>query len=175
MLLKKAVKKKNKITIFNNKESFMQLSKNLVLAEVTRSETAKRKGISNMPTPEHIENFKKLAENIFQPIRDHFGKPIRISSGYRSKELNTAIGGALSSQHCQGEAIDIDMDGTDITNAQIFNFIKDNLNFDQLIWEFGTDNNPDWVHVSYESTGKQRKQILKAVKTAKGTSYVAYK
>jgi uncharacterized protein YcbK (DUF882 family) len=95
----------------------MQLSKNLALAEVMRSETAKRKGISNMPTPEHIENFKLLAEKVFQPIRDHFGKPIRISSGYRSKALNTAIGGALSSQHCSGEAIDIDMDGTDITNA----------------------------------------------------------
>jgi hypothetical protein len=154
----------------------MQLSKNLSLSEVTRSETAKRRGISNMPTPEHIENFKKLAENVFQPIRDHFGVPIRISSGYRSKELNTAIGGSLSSQHCQGEAIDIDMDGTTITNAQIFHFIKDNLNFDQMIWEFGTDTNPDWVHVSYESTGKQRKQILIAKKAAGGkTTYVPYK
>jgi hypothetical protein len=153
----------------------MQLSKNLVLAEVMRSETAKRKGISNMPTPEHIENFKLLAENVFQPIRDHFGVPIILSSGYRSKELNTAVGGALSSQHCTGEAIDIDMDGTTVKNAEVFNFIKDNLNFDQLIWEFGTDSNPDWVHVSYESTGKQRKQILKAVKSGKGTSYVPYK
>ena len=153
----------------------MQLSKNLALAEVMRSETAKRKGISNMPTPEHIENFKLLAENVFQPIRDHFGVPIILSSGYRSKELNTAVGGALSSQHCTGEAIDIDMDGTTVKNAEVFNFIKDNLNFDQLIWEFGTDTNPDWVHVSYESTGKQRKQILKAVKSGKGTSYVPYK
>lgn len=152
----------------------MQLSKNLTLAEVTRSETAKRKGISNMPTPQHIENFKLLAERVFQPIREHFGKPIIISSGYRSKELNTAIGGALSSQHCQGEAIDIDMDGTDITNAQVFNYIKDNLEFDQLIWEFGTDTNPDWVHVSYESTGKQRKQILRAVKKGGATSYKSY-
>lgn len=152
----------------------MQLSKNLTLAEVMRSETAKRKGISNMPTPEHIENFKLLAEKVFQPIREHFGKPIIISSGYRSKELNTAIGGALSSQHCQGEAIDIDMDGTDITNAQVFNYIKDNLEFDQLIWEFGTDTNPDWVHVSYESKGKQRKQILRAVKKGGATSYKPY-
>ena len=114
----------------------MQLSKNLALAEVTRSETAKRKGISNMPTPEHIENFKLLAEKVFQPIREHFGVPIHISSGYRSKALNTAVGGSLSSQHCSGKAIDIDMDGTSVTNAQIFNFIKDNLNFDQLIAEF---------------------------------------
>ena len=153
----------------------MQLSTHLALAEVMRSETAKRKGISNMPTPEHIENFKKLAENVFQPIREHFGVPIHISSGYRSKALNTAVGGSLSSQHCKGEAIDIDMDGTSITNAQIFNYIKENLEFDQLIWEFGTDTNPDWVHVSYESTGKQRKQILKAIKSAKGTAYLPYK
>jgi hypothetical protein len=153
----------------------MQLSENLSLAEVIRSETAKRKGVSNMPTPEHIENFKKLAENIFQPIRKHFGKPIHISSGYRSDALNKAIGGSKTSQHCKGEAIDIDMDGTSITNAQVFNFIKDNLNFDQMIWEFGTDKNPDWVHVSYESTGKQRKQILKAVKVNGKTSYVPYK
>jgi len=153
----------------------MQLSENLSLAEVIRSETAKRKGVSNMPTPEHIENFKKLAENVFQPIRKHFGKPIHISSGYRSAALNKAIGGAASSQHCKGEAIDIDMDGTDITNAKIFNYIKDNLSFDQMIWEFGTDKNPDWVHVSYSSSGKQRKQILKAVKTNGKTSYVPYK
>jgi len=150
----------------------MQLSKNLTLAEVTRSESAKRKGISNQPTLVHLENFKKLAVNIFQPIRDHFDVPIHISSGYRSKALNSVIGGSSTSQHCQGEAIDIDMDGTSITNAQIFNFIKDNLNFDQLIWEFGTDKNPDWVHVSYESTGKQRKQILKAIRKNGKTSYI---
>jgi hypothetical protein len=162
----------------------MQLSKNLALSEVTRSETAKRRGISNMPTEEHIENFKKLAENVFQPIRDHFGVPIRISSGYRSEALNKAIGGAgkmvngkyvPSSQHCTGEAIDIDMDGTSITNKQVFDYIKEHLQFDQLIWEFGTDSNPDWVHVSYESTGKQRKQVLKAVKKGSATSYLPYK
>jgi zinc D-Ala-D-Ala carboxypeptidase len=153
----------------------MQLSTNLSLAEVTRSETAKRKGISNMPTAEHIENFKKLAINIFQPIREHFGKPILISSGYRSAELNKAIGGSLSSQHCSGEAIDIDMDGTDITNAQIFNYIKDNLNFDQIIWEFGTDTNPDWVHVSFAANRSQRKQMLVAKKVNGKTTYIPYK
>lgn len=153
----------------------MQLSKNLSLAEVTRSETAKRRGVSNMPTEAHIANFKLLAEKVFQPIREHFGVPIHISSGYRSAALNKAIGGASSSQHCTGEAIDIDMDGTAITNAQIFNYIKDNLEFDQLIWEFGTDANPDWVHVSYESTGKQRKQILKAIKKGGATSYLPFK
>lgn len=154
----------------------MQISKHLSLAEVSRSETAKRKGINNTPSGEHLENFKKLAENIFEPIREHFGVPIHISSGYRSKELNSAIGGSATSQHCSGEAIDIDMDGSasGVTNAQVFNFIKDNLQFDQLIWEFGSNSNPDWVHVSYETTGKQRKQILKAVKSNGKTAYEKY-
>lgn len=155
----------------------MQLSEHLSLAEVTRSETAKRKGISNMPTDAHLENFKLLAEKVFEPIRKYFGKPIHISSGYRSAALNKAVGGASSSQHCSGEAIDIDMDGNGngITNKMVFDYIKENLEFDQLIWEFGTDANPDWVHVSYESTGKQRKQILKAVRKGGATSYVPYK
>jgi len=155
----------------------MQISKHLSLAEVSRSETAKRRGINNTPSGEHLENFKKLAENVFEPIREHFGVPIHISSGYRSKELNSAIGGSSTSQHCQGEAIDIDMDGSKggVTNKMVFDFIKDNLVFDQMIWEFGTDKNPDWVHVSYESTGKQRKQILKAVKSGGKTSYVPFK
>ena len=154
----------------------MQISKHLSLAEVSRSETAKRKGINNTPSGEHLENFKKLAENIFEPIREHFGVPIHICSGYRSKELNAAVGGSSSSQHCSAEAIDIDMEGSPngVTNKMVFDFIKDNLNFDQMIWEFGNDTNPDWVHVSYESTGKQRKQILKAIKANGKTSYVPY-
>jgi hypothetical protein len=154
----------------------MQLSAHLSLAEVTRSDSAKRKGISNQPTPEHIENFKKLAEKVFEPIRNHFGVPIHISSGYRSKALNEAIGGSLTSQHCSGEAIDIDMDGSTngVSNADVFKYIKDHLQFDQLIWEFGSSSNPDWVHVSYESTGRQRKQILKAKKVGGKTVYEAY-
>lgn len=154
----------------------MQISKHLSLAEVMRSETAKRKGVSNMPTPEHLKNFRLLAETIFEPIREHFKVPIHLSSGYRSKELNKAIGGSLTSQHCTGEAIDIDMDGSasGVTNKQVFDFIKQHLAFDQLIWEFGTSANPDWVHVSYESTGKQRKQVLKAIKQGKKTIYVPY-
>jgi hypothetical protein len=151
----------------------MKLSAHLDLSEVTRSDMAKRKGISNMPTPEHIENFKKLAENIFEPIRKHFGVPITISSGYRSKELNTAIGGSLGSQHLLGQAIDIDMDGTTkgVTNKMVFDYIKANLNFDQLINEF----NYSWVHVSYNPTGKQRKQVLDAVKVGGKTSYAPHK
>lgn len=150
----------------------MQLSKHLSLAEVTRSETAKRKGVSNMPTPEHLENFKLLAEKVFEPIREHFKVPIHISSGYRSKELNKAIGGSSSSEHCEGRAIDIDMDGSasGVTNKQIFNFIKENLDFNQLINEFDYS----WVHVSYNPNGKQRKQVLNAIKKGGKTSYVPY-
>ena len=154
----------------------MKLSEHLDLSEVIRSESAKRKGISNMPTPEHIENFKLLAEKIFQPIREHFRCPIHISSGYRSKELNAAIGGSATSQHCSGEAIDIDMDGTPngVTNRMVFDYIKDNLTWDQMIFEFGDKENPDWVHVSYSANGKQRKQILRAVRTNGKTSYLPY-
>jgi zinc D-Ala-D-Ala carboxypeptidase len=150
-----------------------KLSEHLDLSEVIRSESAKRKGISNMPTEQHIANFKILAENIFEPIRNHFRVPIIISSGYRSKELNAAIGGSATSEHCTGEAIDIDMDGTPngVTNKMIFDFIKDNLNFNQLIYEFGDSTNPDWVHVSYDSTGKQRKQVLKATRVNGKTVY----
>ena len=153
----------------------MNLSKNLTLFEMIKSETAKRKGVSNEPTPEHIENMKVLAEKIFQPIRDHFGVPIYITSGYRSLALNKKIGGVKNSQHCTGEAIDIDMDGSGskITNVQIFNYIKDNLFFDQLIWEYGNNSSPDWVNVSYNTSGPQRGHILRAVKGTFGTKYIS--
>jgi len=149
----------------------MVISEHLTLAELIRSESAKRNGIPNMPPPEHIANLKLLAENIFEPIRANFRTPILISSGYRSKELNAKIGGSNTSQHSLGQAIDIDMDGTSygVSNADIFNYIKDKLPFDQLIWEFGNDNNPDWVHVSYSV--RHRKQILKATKTNGITNY----
>lgn len=154
----------------------MKLSEHLDLSEVTRSDMAKRRGLSNMPTPEHIENFKILAENIFEPIRKHFGVPIFVSSGYRSKELNTAIGGSLTSQHCLGQALDLDMDGTKngVTNKMVFDFIKENLNYDQLISEFGTKEKPDWVHVSYNTKGKQRKQTLRAIRVNGKTAYQPY-
>lgn len=154
----------------------MKLSEHLDLSEVTRSDMAKRRGISNMPTPEHIENFKILAENIFEPIRKHFGVPIFVSSGYRSKELNKAIGGATSSQHLLGQALDLDMDGTKngVTNKMVFDYIKDNLEYDQLISEFGTKDAPDWVHVSYNTKGKQRKQTLRAIKSGGKTVYKPY-
>jgi hypothetical protein len=154
----------------------MKLSAHLDLSEVTRSESAKRNGISNMPTEQHIANFKLLAEKVFEPIRLHFNCPIHISSAYRSEALNKAVGGSSTSQHCTGEAIDVDMDGSTsgVTNKMVFDYIKDNLSFDQLIYEFGDSKNPDWVHVSYESTGKQRKQVLKAVRVNGKTTYQNY-
>ena len=151
----------------------MKISEHLDLSELTRSESAKRNGINNNPTPEHIENFKLLAENVFEPIRLHFKTPIFISSGYRSKELNAFIKGSASSQHCKGQAIDIDMDGSKggVTNKMVFDFIVSQLEFDQCIHEFGTDANPDWVHVSY-AKGANRKQKLKAVRNNGKTSYI---
>lgn len=143
----------------------MTISKHLELSELIRSESAKRLGVSNMPTAEHIENLKLLAEKVFEPIREHFKVPIRISSGYRSPMLNKAIGGATVSQHSVGQAIDIDMDGTDIKNSDIFAFIKNNLDFDQLINEFDYS----WVHVSYAK--KNRKEILIASKINGKTVY----
>jgi len=149
----------------------MKLSEHLELAEIIRSESAKRNDISNMPTAEHIANLKLLAEHIFEPIRSNFRCPILISSGYRSKELNAKVGGSNTSQHSLGQAIDIDMDGTSygVENEEIFYYIKDKLPFDQLIWEFGTDKNPAWVHVSYSD--RHRRQVLKAIKLNGTTNY----
>lgn len=154
----------------------MKISEHLDLSELIRSESAKRRGIANMPTEAHIANLKLLAEKVFEPIRNNFRCPIHISSGYRSAELNKAVGGATTSQHSSGEAIDIDMDGSPngVTNKMVFDYIKKYLEFDQLIWEFGSAENPDWVHVSYESTGKQRKQVLKAYKENGKTHYKPY-
>ena len=154
----------------------MNLSKNLTLDEVTQSPTQKRLGINNIPSPKEIANLKLLAEKIFQPIREHFGCPILISSGYRSKELNKVIGGSETSQHCKGEALDLDIDGfkLNITNKDIFNFIKSNLSFDQLIWEYGTDLNPEWIHVSYSSTGKQRGEVLRCNKINGKPNYTKF-
>lgn len=153
----------------------MKLSKNLTLAEVTKSATAKRKGISNEPTIEDMENLKAIAQNIFQPLRDHFGCPIGISSGYRSMDLNRAIGGSSSSQHCKGEALDIDCDiFGGLSNREVFEYIKEHLIFDQLIWEFGNDSDPDWVHVSYKRIGKNRGEILRAGRKNGKTYYEFY-
>ena len=153
-------------------DSTMNLSKNLTLAEVTKSTTAKRLGIDNTPDEWTTENLRQVALNIFQPLREAFGCPIYVSSGYRSAELNTAIGGSTRSQHVEGRALDLDADVYGgCTNSQIFNWIKENLEFDQLIWEFGDDDNPDWVHVSYVYDGINRKRCLKACRDNNGKTY----
>lgn len=152
----------------------MKVSAHFALAEFTRSESAKRHGVSNEPTPEHLKNLVTLCEKVLEPIRMKFG-PINISSGYRSKALNHYIGGSLNSQHCEAKAADIDMDGMGgASNTEIFNYIKDSLDFDQLIWEFGDNNKPDWVHVSYNAP-KNRKQVLRALKVNGKTAYAPYK
>jgi hypothetical protein len=153
----------------------MYLSKNLSLKEVTKSVTAKRLGISNRPTIGHMENLKAIAEHVFQPLRDYFGKPIAITSGYRSSALNKAIGGSSKSQHCSGQALDLDGDvyGSP-TNKELFDRIKDHLEFDQLIWEFGDKDNPDWVHVSYKKEGNNRHQVLKAIREDGKTKYIPF-
>jgi len=147
----------------------MKLSKNLSLGEVIKSTTAKRLGIDNTPDDWTTENLRQVAINVFQPLRDAFGCPIFVSSGYRSADLNRAIGGSNRSQHVEGRALDLDADVFGrCTNAQIFNWIKENVEFDQLIWEFGDEDNPDWVHVSFVYDGANRRRCLKAVRDDQG-------
>jgi hypothetical protein len=146
----------------------MKLSKNLTLDEATKSATAIKNGISNKPSSEHLSNLMAIAQNVFQPVRDHFGKPIAITSGYRSQALNDLIGGASGSQHSKGEALDLDADVFGgLENYQMFHYIKDNLDFDQLIWEFGDDENPAWVHVSYKATGNRGEVLICAKQNGK--------
>ena len=154
----------------------MKLSENLSLYEVLKSNTATRYGIDNSPTEEHLLNLKSIAKNVFQPLRDQLGA-ITVSSGYRSEKLNKAIRGSKSSQHCKGQALDLDNDFKKgrATNTEIFYYIKDNLIFDQMIWEFGTEEKPNWVHVSYKPNGMNRGVILRAVKVKGRTRYLPFK
>lgn len=141
----------------------VKISKHITYKEGIRSDTAIRNGIKNEPSEDQIKAMKELGKKIFEPLRAEFNEPIRINSFFRSAALNKRIGGSGTSQHCTGEALD--MDATNgITNKQLFDFIKDNLDFDQLIWEFGSAKNPDWVHVSYVSKKENRNRVLKAVK-----------
>jgi zinc D-Ala-D-Ala carboxypeptidase len=146
----------------------MKLTENFSLHEMTYSVTAVKRGLSNDPTPEHLENLKTLCEKVLEPVRELMDCPIKITSGYRSGQLNAYIGGAASSQHMFGQAVDIDLGPK---NAELYNAIVSNLEFDQIIWEFGDDENPDWVHVSY-AEGKNRKKCLKAVKQNGKTVYL---
>lgn len=157
----------------------MKLSKNLTLEEVTKSRTANRLGIDNQPTTSHLNYLKAIAEKVFQPCRDHFKKPLAVTSGYRSPDLNKAIGGAGTyeqgryipkSQHCYGQALDLDGDMTGIDNRKLFEFIKDNLEFDQLIAEYPESGKPAWIHVSYRE-GRNRCEVLVARQNSKGKTY----
>lgn len=148
----------------------MKLSKNFSLAEFTKSQTAERKGIDNTPTSEHLFRAKLLFEKVVQPVRDHFG-PTVLNSGYRGEELNEAVGGSSKSQHCKGQAADIEVPG--VPNYELATWIEENCDFDQLILEFYTSGIPDsgWVHVSYVSPEDNRKSILTAARVDGKTHY----
>ncbi|CAB4151970.1 Peptidase M15A, C-terminal [uncultured Caudovirales phage] len=151
-----------------------QISKHISWSEAVSSPTAIKEGIVNIPNASQIANMKLLAENIFEPLREWAKEPIKVNSMFRSEALNKQIGGAKNSQHCanEGSAIDIDASGSK-TNSDLFHFIKDNLKFDQLIWEFGNTNQPNWIHVSFRS-GNNRGQILKAIKLGSKTKYIPF-
>jgi zinc D-Ala-D-Ala carboxypeptidase len=150
------------------------ISKHISWSEATSSPTAISKGIENIPNAVQLANMKLLAEKVFEPLREWSNEPIKINSMFRSEALNTAIGGAKGSQHCanSGSALDIDATGSK-TNADLFHYIKDNLTFDQLIWEFGDDKQPAWIHVSYKR-GANRGQVLKAKKVSRKTKYIPF-
>ena len=147
------------------------ISKHISDKEGVYSRTAIRLNIDNVPNEKQLANMKLLAENIFEPLRAYVGGPIKINSFFRSPELNKAIGGSGKSQHCHGQAIDIDDTFGRMTNAEMFEFIRKHLDFDQMIWEFGNDDNPDWVHVSYVSEEDNRNRCLLAYKDNGKTKY----
>ena len=149
----------------------MTISDHISFKEFIRSATAIRLGIENKPGAYEVKCARDLAFHVFEPLRKWVGGPIRINSFFRCSDLNKAIGGSKKSQHCYGQAIDLDDTHGFKTNAEMFYYIKDNLEFDQLIWEFGNDQNPDWVHVSYVGPGKNRKRCLKAYKAGNKTKY----
>ena len=148
------------------------ISKHISYKEGVHSNTAIRRGIDNTPTDDQLYFMEIVAEEVFEPLREWVGGPIKINSFYRCPELNTAIGGSATSQHCKGQAMDIDDTFGKATNAEMYNFIKENLDFDQMIWEFGDDDNPAWVHVSYVSAEKNRNRCLKAYKENGKTKYM---
>ena len=149
-----------------------KLSKHVSYKEGVYSITAKHLGLENDPTDAHLSNMKLIAEKVFEPLREFVGGPIKINSFYRGPELNKAIGGSSKSQHCNGQAMDIDDSYGHATNAVMYKWIKENLNFDQMIWEFGSEENPDWVHVSYVNEEVNRNRCLKAYKENGKTKYM---
>ena len=149
-----------------------RLTKHVSYKEGVHSITALRLGLNNNPSDAHLQNMILLSEKIFEPLRVHVGGPIKINSFYRGPELNKAIGGSAKSQHCHGQAMDIDDTYGNASNKEMFNWIKANLDYDQMIWEFGTDENPDWVHVSYVDPGSNRNRCLKAYREDGKTKYM---
>ena len=149
----------------------MSISKHISYKEGVYSRTATRLGIKNNPNAEQMKNMVAIAEEVFEPLRAYVGGPIKINSFFRSPELNKAIGGSGKSQHCHGQAIDLDDTFGRCTNAEMFEFIKKHLDFDQIIWEFGDEDNPDWVHVSYVSPEQNRNRCLQAYKENGKTNY----
>jgi len=152
----------------------MRISKHISYKEAVHSNTAKRRGIENKPNEDQLYNMAKVAHNIFEPLRLYVGGAIKINSFFRSEELNKAIGGSSKSQHCQGCALDIDDIYGHKSNYQMFEYIRENLDFDQLIYGFGDAANPDWVHVSYVSSKENRNRVLRAVKNNGKTSYQVF-
>ena len=148
-----------------------RISEHISYREGTKSNTASRLGIDNTPGNYEVTNMVGVDHNVFEPLRKYVGGPIRISSFYRCEKLNRAIGGSSRSQHCEGRAIDLDDTLGHKTNAEMYKYIKDNLSFDQLIWEFGDDTNPDWIHVSYVHPDENRKRCLRAERTNGKTTY----
>tara|TARA_R110000824_G_scaffold235096_3_gene423835 strand:+ start:1338 stop:1799 length:462 start_codon:yes stop_codon:yes gene_type:complete len=147
------------------------ISNHISYKEGTYSNTATRRGIDNTPNEEQLANMSLIADEVFEPLRAYVGGPIKINSFFRSPKLNTAIGGSSKSQHCKGQAIDLDDTFGRSTNAEMYEFIKEHLDFDQIIWEFGDDENPAWVHVSYISPKENRRRCLLAYKENKKTKY----
>jgi len=158
--------------IFKPKKNMNNISDHITFEEATYSNTAIQNNIDNIPDSISLENMKTLAIRVFEPLRKHFNKPILVTSFYRSLDVNKLINGSSSSQHLTGKAIDIKTSNKNhFTNKDIFNYIKNNLVFDQLIWEYGNDNEPQWVHVSY-SKNSNRGQILQAKKINGKTKYI---
>ena len=149
----------------------MKISDHITYAEAIHSNTAKRRGIDNTPSEIQVLSMKLLADKIFEPLRKFVGGPIKVNSFFRSVALNEAIGGVASSQHCKGQAIDIDDVYGRKTNAEMYKWIQENLDYDQMIWEFGTDTQPNWIHVSYISKEENRNKCLKAYKEHGRTKY----
>lgn len=147
-----------------------KISEHISYSEAIKSQTAIRVGINNTPTEKDIKAMQLVAVNVFEPLRKALNRPIFISSFYRSPQLNHWIGGSSNSQHTKGEAMDLDVDGI---NSQIFHWIKNNLDFDQLIWEFGNTKKPDWVHISYKEHGN-RKEMLRAIHKDGRTEYIKF-